>query len=66
MDDSQVDQDLGLRCNSCGCRDLRVVWVRPIGRNRIKRQRRCRHCGLLKTTIEEAQPEKNNEKVPPV
>ena len=36
---------VGIRCPNCWCRDLRTTHTRPIPGNRIRRYRRCRHCG---------------------
>jgi len=42
----------GLACPRCGCQDLRVLYTRPAVGGRIRRRRRCRHCGYRFTTAE--------------
>lgn len=37
------DEEHGIKCPKCHCRDLRVQNTRPLG-NGIRRQRVCRHC----------------------
>ena len=34
----------GLRCRDCGCRDLRVIYVRRALGGRTMRRRECRNC----------------------
>ena len=42
----------GFECISCGCRDFRVLYTRPVWGGRILRRRECRHCGRRITTYE--------------
>ena len=44
--------DVGLVCRACGCRDLRVYYTRGTKDGRVRRVRKCRHCGAEKTTFE--------------
>lgn len=41
----------GIRCPSCGCQDLRVIYTRH-RRGRIVRRRECRYCGRRLLTYE--------------
>lgn len=45
-----------MKCKKCGCTDLRVIWTRARGES-VVRQRRCRHCGTEKRTIEAVERE---------
>jgi hypothetical protein len=45
-------EDRGLECRECGCRDLRVVYTRPMSNRKILRCRECRHCGRRISTTE--------------
>lgn len=47
----------GLRCPRCGCPDLRVTHTRPAA-GRVRRYRRCRHCGRVVSTLETLGPKK--------
>lgn len=40
-----AEEEKGLRCPKCHCRDLRVSDSRPANNGRIRRVRWCRHCG---------------------
>ncbi len=42
----------GLRCRDCGCRELRVIYMRKAPLGRVRRRRECRHCGKRTTTYE--------------
>jgi transcriptional regulator NrdR family protein len=42
----------GLCCRDCGCRELRVIYVRRAVGGRTMRRRECRHCGKRVTTYE--------------
>lgn len=45
----------GIVCRQCGCADLRVYRTVKMTRNRIRRERMCRHCGhKIITTEQEA------------
>lgn len=46
------EEPLGLRCRKCNCADLRVVHTRPAPKNKVRRERRCRHCGYTFWTTE--------------
>jgi hypothetical protein len=46
------DDDVGIVCAVCGCRDFKVVYARPTTMKRIRRRRQCRHCGYRFTTYE--------------
>ena len=43
----------GLECVRCGCADFRVTDTEPLRDNKIRRRRRCRHCGHKIVTIEQ-------------
>lgn len=47
-----MPEEKGLRCNNCGCPDLRVTRTRPHAGERIMRVRICRNCGRQKVTYE--------------
>jgi len=47
-----AEQEKGLRCRECGCRDLRVYYTRKLTDGRIRRVRVCRHCGKKLTSPE--------------
>jgi transcriptional regulator NrdR family protein len=42
----------GLCCRDCGCRELRVIYMRKAPLGRVRRRRECRHCGKRTTTYE--------------
>lgn len=46
----------GVRCPSCGCAHLPVVWTRRRASGRVLRGRECRHCGRRVTTSEQVEP----------
>jgi len=46
------DDNKGLRCLKCGCRDLRVTHVRDAPAKGRWRRRVCRHCGAVRSTYE--------------
>jgi len=49
------DQDQrGLECRKCGCKQFRVIYTRAALGGRIVRQRECRHCGRRMVTWEKA------------
>ena len=50
--ESEREEDKGLVCAECGCRDFFVVYTRPATRGRIVRRRQCRHCGKRISTTE--------------
>jgi len=43
----------GLECRYCGCRHLRVVYVRRGWGGKLIRRRECRQCGKSMTTWEQ-------------
>lgn len=44
----------GLRCPSCGCPELPVLYTRKSLKGIIQRVRRCRHCNRRIITREQA------------
>ncbi|MFW6061192.1 MAG: hypothetical protein ACOC93_00130 [Planctomycetota bacterium] len=52
MPATEKQEQRGLKCRNCGCRQLRVVYTRSAWGGRIKRRRECRHCGRRMTTWE--------------
>lgn len=58
MNEAQRDQapsgGLGIRCPSCGCRHLRVLYTRPGWGGRVVRRRECRLCRRRLSTYEQA------------
>lgn len=50
---SKPKTDYGLRCMTCGCRHLPVIYTRSKPGGRIMRRRQCRNCGKRMTTYEE-------------
>lgn len=51
-DVSAPQDDSGIRCPGCGCRDLRVYYTRPLSGGRIRRVRICRYCAKRVMTTE--------------
>lgn len=49
---AEAGEPLGLKCRECGCCDLRVYYTRGTKDGRVRRVRKCRHCGTEKTTFE--------------
>lgn len=47
-----LDDDRGLRCRHCGCRQFSVVYTRRAWGSKLVRRRECRHCGQRVTTWE--------------
>lgn len=48
----QPEPDRGISCRQCGCRHFYTLETRKTLKGRIRRRRRCRHCGLCVTTYE--------------
>jgi transcriptional regulator NrdR family protein len=48
------DEDRGLRCRKCGCRQFWVVYTRAAWGAKVIRRRECRECGQRLTTWEKA------------
>jgi len=46
--------EIGLICPVCGCRDFRVLYTRRYSSG-LRRRRECRHCGKRITTFEKQQ-----------
>lgn len=42
----------GIRCPTCGCGHLRVIYTRRAWGERVIRRRECRHCGRRVSTVE--------------
>ncbi len=51
-----ADPPVGIRCRRCGCRHHEVISTDKKN-GKIKRTRRCRHCGKTQRTTEKADPE---------
>ena len=42
----------GIECRRCGCRHLLTTNTEPLADGRVRRRKRCRHCGQKIVTIE--------------
>lgn len=51
-DEKPRDDDRGLRCRHCGCRQFSVVYTRRAWGGKLVRRRECRNCGHRVTTCE--------------
>jgi DNA-directed RNA polymerase subunit RPC12/RpoP len=49
---ANMGKTAGVRCQHCGCRDLRVQTTEPLPNGCIRRYRVCRACGHHVTTVE--------------
>ena len=47
-----TEEARGIPCRKCGCRHHHVLQTRRLMRDRIGRQRECRHCGYRFWTYE--------------
>ena len=43
---------VGIVCPRCQCADLRTTHTRRLPGGRVRRYKRCRHCGKVVTTLE--------------
>lgn len=50
--EQQQQQEAGIRCSRCGCRECRVIYTRAGAMQTTARRRECRHCGKRFTTRE--------------
>lgn len=42
----------GIECPKCGCRHFETTHTEPLADGRIRRRKRCRHCGRKMVTFE--------------
>jgi DNA-directed RNA polymerase subunit RPC12/RpoP len=42
----------GIACPVCGCKHFRVTNTELLARGRVRRRKRCRHCGRKIVTLE--------------